>query len=73
MVFDAGVPLFLVALGTAGIVFCLAQGSGNYIIMLLRIVPLVTVLALFCPKLMENAFYFGNELYRKSGIPYVEL
>lgn len=64
---------YLMAVGTAGIVFCLAQGSRNYVIMLLRIVPLATALALFCPKLMENAFYFGNKLYQLSGIPYVEL
>ena len=64
---------YLVAFGTAGLVFFLSHKSGNYIIMMLRVVPLGIFLAIFCPKLMENALYFNNPLYRFSGIAYVEL
>lgn len=64
---------YLVAFGTAGIVFFLSHKSGNYIIMMLRVVPLGIFLAVFCPKLMGNAFYFNNPLYRFSGIAYAEL
>lgn len=64
---------YLTAFGTAGIVFFLSQGSRNYISMLLRVIPLAAALAVFCPKLTENAFYSRNPLYQYSGIPYSEL
>ena len=64
---------YLTAYATAGIVFFLSQGSQNYISMLLRVIPLAAALAVWSPKLMENAFYSRNELYHFSGMPYIEI
>ncbi|MCI9020004.1 MAG: hypothetical protein HFH32_04475 [Eubacterium sp.] len=64
---------FLMAAGTAGMVFFLSGGCPDYIAMLLRVLPLFIVLAFFSPKLMEDAFYYGNRLYQYTGVPYAEL
>ncbi len=64
---------YLTALGTAGIVFFLSQRCGNYIVMLLKILPVAVIMAVLSPKMTEDAFYFGNVLYRLSGVPYIEL
>ena len=64
---------YLTAFATAGIVFFLSQKSRNYISMLLRVIPLAVALAVWCPKLLENAFYSDNKLYRFSGMPYIEV
>lgn len=47
--------------------------AGFFYTMAVYVAPLGIFLAVFCPKLMENAFYFNNPLYRVSGIAYVEL
>lgn len=41
--------------------------------MLLKVLPLVIVMAMLSTRLIENAFYSRNVLYRFSGVPYVEL
>lgn len=64
---------YLVSFGMAGVVFFLSQGCANYITMLLKILPIFVASAVICPKMMEYAFYFNNELYRWSGLPYVEI
>lgn len=64
---------YLVSFGTAGAVFFLSQNSANYIIMLLKVLPLFVCLAVLCPNMMEQAFYYGNPLYRRSGMPYIEI
>ncbi len=63
---------YLTALGTAGIVFFLSRTCGNYIVMLLRVLPVAVVMAVASPKMMGDAFYFENVLYRMSGVPYIE-
>lgn len=63
---------YLTAFGTAGIAFFLSIKGANYIVMLLKALPLVAGLGLLCPKLIEDAFYYRNALYQFSKIPYVE-
>lgn len=63
---------YLTAFGTAGIVFFLSGTCGNYIVMLLRVLPVAVVMAVISPKMMGDAFYFENVLYRMSGVPYIE-
>lgn len=63
---------YLVSFGVAGAAVCLAQSSANYIVMLLKLVPLFAVVAVVCPNMMEGAFYYTNALYAVSRIPYVE-
>lgn len=64
---------YLTAAGTAGTVFFLARGCGNYIGMMLKVVPLFVAMAVLCPKIMEDAFYYQNELYQYTKLPYSEL
>lgn len=63
---------YLVAMGTAGIVFFLSRYSTNYIGMLLKLVPLFVVTAILCLQLLYQAFYYNNTLYRITQIPYME-
>lgn len=64
---------YLVAMGTAGIVFFLSGFSSNYIGMLLKLVPFFVITAILYPKLLYYAFYFNNFLYRILKIPYIEV
>lgn len=66
------VMCYLTAAGTAGAVFFLSKSSTNYVGMMLKMVPLFIALAVLCPKMTEDAFYYQNELYRYTGIPYIE-
>lgn len=64
---------YLTALGTAAIAFFLSQYSANYIAMLLKLIPLFTIIALLAPRITGNAFYTVNGLYQLTGLPFVEL
>lgn len=64
---------YLMAFGTAGIVFFLSGKCANDIAMLLKVLPLAVAAALLSPKMIKDAFYFDNILYRVSGVPYIEL
>lgn len=66
------VMCYLVSLGIAGIAFALSRLSGNYISMLLKLIPLVVVAAILTPKLIGDAFYYKNDLYCSTGIVYIE-
>ena len=72
---------YLAALGILHLAACLAAAalcwlisrtSGNYIAMLLKLIPVFAALdrALIC--LMDDAFYYANSLYKLTGLPYVE-
>lgn len=64
---------YLVSMGTAAISFFLSQNSANYIVMLLKLIPLFVGMAILCLKLLERAFYFSNALYKMTNVPYVEM
>ena len=67
-----GLIHYALAFTTAGLIFLLSRCSGNYISMLLKVIPLFAVFAFFIPRLMEYAFYFRNDLYTLTGVPYIE-
>lgn len=62
----------LIAMGIAAAAFFMAYYSANYISLLLKLIPVVVVLAVLLPAALGQAFYFYNELYRITKIPYVE-
>lgn len=62
----------LIAMGTAAAAFFLAHYSANYISMLLKLIPVIVVLAVVLPPTLCQAFYFYDGLYRMTKIPYVE-
>lgn len=62
----------LIAMGTAAAAFFLAHHSANYISMLLKLIPVIAVLATVLPPTLYQAFYFYNGMYRMTKIPYVE-
>lgn len=63
---------YLVTMGTAAISFFLSGYSSNYIAMLLKLIPVFTVTAFLSPAILYRAFYYGNMIYRMTGVPYVE-
>ncbi|MBD5555654.1 MAG: hypothetical protein HDQ95_10045 [Roseburia sp.] len=63
---------YLVAMGTAAISFFLSGYSSHYIAMLLKLIPVFTVVAILSPMILYRAFYYGNMLYHMTGVPYVE-
>lgn len=72
---------WLLAVGAVHLAVCLAAGallwlisrcSGNYIAMLLKLIPLFAAAAFALPKLMDDAFYYANPAYRLVRVPYVE-
>lgn len=63
----------LASMGVAAAVFFLSRYSSHYIGMLLKLIPVIVVVAVFCPKLLGYAFYFNNPLYALVPLPYVEV
>lgn len=52
--------------------FFLSQYSGNYIAMLLKLIPLFIIAVILAPKLMEYLFYYNNWIYHRLKVPYIE-
>lgn len=72
---------WLLAVGAVHLAVCLVVGaflwllsrcSGNYIAMLLKVIPLFAAGAFALPKLMDDAFYYANPVYELVRVPYVE-
>ena len=72
---------WLLAVGALHLAVCLAAGavlwllsrcSGNYIAMLLKVIPLFAAGTFALPKLMDDAFYYANPVYELLRVPYVE-
>lgn len=64
---------YLVTLGTAALAFFLSRFSGNYVAMLLKLIPLIVACAILAPRLIIRAFYYGNGMYIWTPIPMIEL
>lgn len=64
---------YLLCFGVAGIAFALSRFSGNYIAMLLKLIPVFVAGAILSPKLISSAFYYRNPLYQWTQIPMIEL
>lgn len=64
---------YLICFGAAGLAFFLSRYSGNYVAMLLKLIPLLTVCAILAPKLLIGAFYYQNQLYLLTSVPMIEL
>ncbi|NLO85608.1 MAG: hypothetical protein GX096_09300 [Clostridiales bacterium] len=64
---------YLIAFGAAGMAFVLSRFSGNYIAMLLKLIPLIVLIAIVSPRLIGAAFYFHNNVYAFTQIPLIEL
>lgn len=65
---------YLVTLGVAALAFVLSRSCANYIVMLLKMIPLFLAAAIFCLFLFRFAFCYNNFLY--SGVvpvPFVEV
>ncbi len=56
----------------AALAYLLARGSGNYIAMLLKLLPLFVVGALCSVATIDRAFYVQNSLYQMTHLPYIE-
>ena len=59
-------------MGITAIAFFLSLHSTNYVAMLLKLIPLVILTALLCPRLLTRLFYYGNSLYQLTSIPGIE-
>lgn len=64
---------YLVTAGVVALAFFLSRGSENYIAMLLKLIPVFVVIAILCPRLLEQLFYYSNRLYLLSHIPGIEI
>ena len=63
---------YLVALGVAALAFVLSRSSANYIVMLLKMIPMFLAAAFICLFLFWQAFYYDNFIYSSVPVPYVE-
>lgn len=63
---------YLVSIGVSGAVLFLSNYSGNYITMLLKLIPLFVAIAIVSTKLIDYAFYYNNALYMLTNIPMIE-
>lgn len=64
---------YLLCFGVAGIAFALSRFSANYIVMLLKLIPLFVAIAILLLNLITYAFYYRNQLYIWTQIPMIEL
>lgn len=64
----AGLVLAL-SLGASSLTAVLSQYSGNYVAMLLKVIPLIVVLVVFGMLVMTDAFYFSNYVTRALALP----
>lgn len=64
--------IYLTGMGISAIAFFLSMHSTNYVAMLLKMIPLVILTALLCPRLLTRLFYYGNSLYQLTNIPGIE-
>ena len=64
--------IYLTGMGITAIAFFLSLHSTNYVAMLLKLIPLVILTALLCPRLLIRLFYYGNSLYQLTSIPGIE-
>lgn len=63
---------YVVSMGIGALAFFLSRYSGNYVAMLLKLIPLFIVAAFICPRLIEYVFYYRNSIYQATGIPGIE-
>lgn len=63
---------YLVSMGIGALAFFLSRYSGNYVAMLLKLIPLFICTAFVCPRLIEYAFYYMNSCYKAFGVPGIE-
>lgn len=63
---------YLVCLGSCALVFVLSRFSSHYISLLLKTIPVYVILYLMCSDYAFEAFYYGNSLYQKTRVPYIE-
>ncbi len=64
---------YLVCLGVCGMICFLSNYSGNYITMLMKLIPLYVIVAVVSSKLVYYTFYYSNALYRLTRVPMTEL
>lgn len=64
---------YLVTLGTAALAFFLSRFSGNYVAMLLKLIPLIVACTILAPRLVVLAFYYQNGMYIWTPVPMIEL
>lgn len=65
--------IYLICIGTAGILFFLSSFNKNYVGMILKVLPVI-VLAYFCyPDILTGAFTVGNTYCQKAQIPMMEV
>lgn len=65
--------VYLLGLSFANILFLVAQSSHNYLAMLMKIIPLLTLFIMLDIFVVKSAFYIQNILYRKTEILNIEL
>ena len=61
-----------VCLAGAALVWLLSRTSGSYITLLLKLIPAFGALYGALLWVMDDAFYYANSLYKRTGVPYVE-
>jgi len=64
---------YLVCFGVGGVIFFLSCHSGNYISMLLKVIPIFVVCALLAVNMLTFAFYYNNAIYQQIFIPLIEM
>ena len=63
---------YLVGIASCGLAFLISYVSSNYVSMLLKLIPVLVVLLLGCSNFAFEAFYYWNQLYCLTRIPYIE-
>ena len=61
--------ILAMSLGASSLTAVLSQYSGNYVAMLLKVIPLIVVLVVFGMLVMTDAFYFSNYVTRALALP----
>ena len=64
--------LYVLCLGAAALAFVLSRFSRNLVTLILKLIPLFTVLVAICHLVFINPFGFENALYIMTGVPGME-
>lgn len=65
--------VYLVGLSFSSVVFFIGQNSDNYLSLLMKLIPILTIFILLANMIVSRGFYIQNRLYQKTEIVYVEL
>lgn len=65
--------VYLVGMSFSHILFFIGQTSRNYLNMLMKVIPMLTVFIMLSSLIFNHAFYLENKIYQWTGIVNSEL